>query len=336
MQTDSHHKKTSISTNIADNIDSDGTQDKGIQNQGKSEIHGYILDYLEHTEIEKGRSLNTIENYERYLRSFEEYLKGQGIKAIKDIDIRTIREYRMSLNRKTTKNDSFLSKKTQNYYLIALRAFLKYLQKIGLKSVSPETIDLAKVPERHISFMTNTELISLIKAPKMEKTSKNPESIRDNAIIELLFSTGLRVSELCSLKIDTDMSTGEFSIRGKGGKVRVVFITDDALAAVETYKKAIFSNPKALVSDSLFQVTPRTVERIVKKYAIRAGISKKITPHILRHSFATNLLQNGADIRSVQAMLGHASISTTQIYTHVTDSRLKQAHKEFHKKPLKD
>lgn len=318
----------------------------------KSEIQSYILDYLEHTEIEKGRSLNTIVNYERYLREFADVMAGQGIKDIKDIDIRAIRDYRMSLNRKKTQKDEFLAKKTQNYYLIALRAFLKYLQKVGLKSVSPETIELAKVPERHVSFMDNHELTSLLKAPKAEyvtykktgsgsdvtsntksSNKKNPDNIRDNAIIELLFSTGLRVSELCSLDMDIDMSRGEFSIRGKGGKVRVVFITDDALQAVSDYKKAFFNSSKAITGDKLFQVTPRTVERIIKKYAIRAGISKKVTPHVLRHSFATNLLQNGADIRSVQAMLGHANISTTQIYTHVTDSHLKQAHKEFHKKP---
>ncbi len=307
----------------------DNTPKTDSQKQPKSEIHSYILDYLEHTEIEKGRSLHTIDNYNRYLKGFEEYLAEQGIRDIKDIDLRTMRDYRLSLNRKRTREGEFLSKKTQNYYLIAIRAFLKYLQKIGLKSVSPETIDLAKVPERHISFMTNNELVSLLKAPKDNKDG-NP---RDNAIIELLFSTGLRVSELCSLNVDTDMSLGEFSIRGKGGKVRVVFITEDALHAVKEYKKALFSDSKSIVSDKLFQVTPRTVERIIKKYAIRAGISKKVTPHVLRHSFATNLLQNGADIRSVQAMLGHASISTTQIYTHVTDSHLKQAHKEFHKKP---
>lgn len=325
-------------------MQTDQTPQSETRNQSKSEIYAYIMDYLEHTEIEKGRSLKTIENYGRYLRLFEDYLKEQGIKDIKDIDGRTIRDYRLSLNRKKTQKGEFLSKKTQNYYLIALRAFLKYLQKVGLKSVSPETIDLAKVPERHISFMTNNELLALLKAPKEDKRGekkgkktgqddKNLDNIRDNAIIELLFSTGLRVSELCSLVVDTDMSTGEFSIRGKGNKVRVVFITDDALQAVSEYKKAVFSSSNTLVSDKLFQVTPRTVERIIKKYAIRAGISKKVTPHVLRHSFATNLLQNGADIRSVQAMLGHANISTTQIYTHVTDSHLKQTHKEFHKKP---
>jgi site-specific recombinase XerD len=154
------------------------------------------------------------------------------------------------------------------------------------------------------------------------------------AIIELLFSTGLRVSELCSLPNDLDLTQSEISVRGKGSKVRVVFITDDAMGAVREYKSK-FLKGKEVVSDKLFPVTPRTIERIVKKYAIIAGISKKITPHILRHSFATNLLQNGADIRSVQAMLGHSNISTTQIYTHVTDSHLKNIHKSFHKKPSK-
>ena len=211
---------------------------------------------------------------------------------------------------------------------------MKFLQKNEITAVSPETIDLAKIPERHISFMNNSELSDLLSAPKSKINTENKEKYRDTAIIELLFSTGLRVSELCSLSSDLDLSQSEISVRGKGSKVRVVFITEDAMIAVKEYKSKLLEG-KSIVNDKLFPVTPRTVERIVKKYALIAGISKKITPHILRHSFATNLLQNGADIRSVQAMLGHANISTTQIYTHVTDSHLKNIHKSFHKKPTK-
>jgi site-specific recombinase XerD len=245
----------------------------------------------------------------------------------------------MFLNRKKTSGfdksqDEYIGKKTQNYYLISIRSFLKFLQKNEISAVSPETIDLAKIPERHISFMTDNELNSLLSAPKSKINSENKQKYRDIAIIELLFSTGLRVSELCSLSNDLDLSQKEISVRGKGSKVRVVFITDDATAAIKEYKSK-FLEGKKLLNDKLFPVTPRTIERIVKKYAIIAGISKKITPHILRHSFATNLLQNGADIRSVQAMLGHSNISTTQIYTHVTDSHLKNIHKSFHKKPIK-
>lgn len=300
-------------------------------------INQCIRNFLEYIEIEKGRSLKTIDNYSRYLSYFEKYLQDKGIKDIKDITRQNIRDFRMFLNRKKTSGfdksqDEYIGKKTQNYYLISIRSFLKFLQKNEIVAVSPETIDLAKIPERHISFMTDNELNSLLNAPKSKTNTENKEKHRDIAIIELLFSTGLRVSELCSLSSDLDLSQSEISVRGKGNKVRVVFITEDAMFAVKEYKNK-YLDGNNVTSDKLFPVTPRTIERIVKKYAIMAGISKKITPHILRHSFATNLLQNGADIRSVQAMLGHANISTTQIYTHVTDSHLKGIHKSFHKKP---
>lgn len=302
-------------------------------------INECIRNFLEYIEIEKGRSLKTIDNYSRYLNYFEKFLQDKGIKDIKDIKRQDIRDFRMFLNRKKTSGfdksqDEYIGKKTQNYYLISIRSFLKFLQKNEISAVSPETIDLAKIPERHISFMTDKELNALLSAPKSKINTENKEKYRDIAIIELLFSTGLRVSELCSLSNDLDLSQNEISVRGKGSKVRVVFITDDAMTAVKEYKSK-FMEGKKIVNDKLFPVTPRTIERIVKKYSIIAGISKKITPHILRHSFATNLLQNGADIRSVQAMLGHSNISTTQIYTHVTDSHLKNIHKSFHKKPSK-
>lgn len=305
-------------------------------------INEAIRRFLEYIEIEKGRSLNTIDNYNRYLTYFEKYLGDKGIRQVKDIKRQDIRDFRMTLNRKKNTNntkskDDFIGKKTQNYYLISIRSFLKFLQKNEIQAVSPETIDLAKIPERHISFMTDTELTSLLNAPKKQPYSGEKSKdyrYRDIAILELLFSTGLRVSELCSLPNDIDLTQGEFSVMGKGSKVRVVFLTEDALEAVKQYRVNYLDNNK-IVNDKLFPVTPRTVERIIKKYAIMAGISKKITPHILRHSFATNLLQNGADIRSVQAMLGHSNISTTQIYTHVTDGHLKNVHKSFHKKPSK-
>ncbi|MBC7767145.1 tyrosine-type recombinase/integrase [Arenimonas sp.] len=301
-------------------------------------INDCIRNFLEYIEIEKGRSLKTIENYSRYLYFFEKYLYSKGIKDIKDIKRQDIRDFRMFLNRKKTtgfdkSQEEYIGKKTQNYYLISIRSFLKFLQKNEITAVSPETIDLAKIPERHISFMTDFELNALLNAPKSKINSKNPEKYRDIAIIELLFSTGLRVSELCSLSNDIDLTQNEISVRGKGNKVRVVFITDDAMMSVKEYL-AISLDGKKITNDKLFPVTPRTIERIVKKYSIIAGISKKVTPHILRHSFATNLLRNGADIRSVQAMLGHANIATTQIYTHVTDSHLKNIHKSFHKKPI--
>jgi site-specific recombinase XerD len=300
-------------------------------------INDCIRQFLEYIEIEKGRSLKTIDNYSRYLTFFQKYLESKGIKDIKDINRHNIRDFRMFLNRKKNMSfnkdqDEYIGKKTQNYYLISIRSFLKFLQKNEIASVSPETIDLSKIPERHISFMTDNELTGLLNAPKSDINKNNKHKYRDMAIIDLLFSTGLRISELCSLPNDIDLSQNEISVRGKGSKVRVVFITDDAILSIKEYKTKYLHKNK-IINDKLFPVTPRTIERIIKKYSIIAGISKKITPHVLRHSFATNLLQNGADIRSVQAMLGHSNIATTQIYTHVTDSHLKNIHKSFHKKP---
>lgn len=293
--------------------------------------------FLEYTEIEKGRALKTVENYDHYLTRFLEFIKSDNPANINDA---TVREFRLWLNRQSTGNNratgATLSKKTQNYYLIAIRAFLKYLAREDIKSMAPERIELAKVGERSLDLITHTELARLLKSP----SGNEIKDLRDKAILELLFSTGLRVSELCSLNSDIDLSSAELSIRGKGGKVRVVFLSDDAKSAVAAYLKA-----RKDMSDALFvqvgneinkkeisALTKRSVERIVKQHAIKAGISKKVTPHVMRHMFATDLLSNGADLRSVQAMLGHANINTTQIYTHVTDKHLRDIHKRFHNK----
>ena len=278
-----------------------------------SELERLKREFLEHTEIEKGRSLNTVRNYDHYLSVFLEYSK---VRLPKDITGTLIREYRLWLNRKD------LKKKTQNYYLIALRAFLKYLAKRGLKTLSPEVIELAKVGERSIDLITSEELVRLLNAPDTSALS----GLRDKAILETLFSTGLRVSELCSLPRDLDLASDEFAVRGKGEKVRVVFLSEKAKDSIRKY----LSNRKDLDNDQMFPVTPRSVQRIIKHYAIKAGISKKVTPHVVRHMFATDLLSNGADLRSVQMLLGHANITTTQIYTHVTDKQLKDTHKKFH------
>jgi len=278
-----------------------------------SELERLKREFLEHTEIEKGRSLNTVRNYDHYLSVFLEYSK---VRLPKDITGTLIREYRLWLNRKD------LKKKTQNYYLIALRAFLKYLAKRGLKTLSPEVIELAKVGERSIDLITSEELVRLLNAPDTSALS----GLRDKAILETLFSTGLRVSELCSLPRDLDLASDEFAVRGKGEKVRVVFLSEKAKDSIRKY----LSNRKDLDNDQMFPVTPRSVQRIIKYYAIKAGISKKVTPHVVRHMFATDLLSNGADLRSVQMLLGHANITTTQIYTHVTDKQLKDTHKKFH------
>ena len=294
-------------------------------------------EFLEYTEIEKGRSLHTVRNYDHYLSVFLKYSK---VKISKDITDTLIREYRLWLNRqphsaptslklrgasKATRGESVgntLKKKTQNYYLIALRAFLKYLAKRGFKTLSPEAIELAKVGERPIDLITPEELTRLLEAPD----TSTPAGLRDKAILEVLFSTGLRVSELCSLPRDLDLASDEFSVRGKGEKVRVVFLSPEAKSAIKNY----LEKRKDIDDDRMFPTTARSIERIVKHSAIKAGISVKVTPHVIRHCFATDLLSNGADLRSVQMLLGHANIATTQIYTHVTDKALRDTHKRFH------
>jgi len=293
-------------------------------------------EFLEHVEIEKGNSLKTVNNYDHYLSRFFEFAK---ITEPKEITDDKIREFRLYLNRQPGvkirgQQASTLKKNTQNYHLIALRSFLKYMMKRDVSSLSPERIELAKIKERSLDLISSDELGRLLSAPDLS----NPKGLRDKAVLELFFSTGLRLSELCSLDRDIDLSKDEFSIRGKGEKVRVVFLSDSAKDAIRSYLKS-----RKDLDEALFiqysrngtkgnRLTPRSIERIVKFYAIKAGISKKVTPHVIRHSFATDLLSNGADIRSVQMMLGHANIATTQIYTHITDKQLRDVHKKFHSK----
>ena len=292
--------------------------------------------FLEHLEVEKGRSLKTIENYDRYVKRFLEFAK---ISSPSRIDDELVRKYRLFLNREEKRNGGNLDRKTQNYYLIALRVFLKYLAKRSIASLPAEKIELAKTPQRDLDLITEEELRRLLDAP-LSVAVKPPRggltatwrALRDKAILELLFSTGLRVSELCALKRDSflEAKNGEISIRGKGGKIRVVFISDTAKEALKNYL-----DKRGDTEETLFFITPRSVERMIKQRAIEAGISKKVTPHIIRHCFATDLLQNGADIRSVQALLGHSNITTTQIYTHITDKQLRDVHKNFHGKGRK-
>lgn len=294
--------------------------------------------FLEYIEIEKGRSLKTVSNYERYIKRF---IDQSGIKKSSDITPEKIRAFRLYLNRQPGavqqgRNRSTLKKKTQNYYLIALRVFLKYLMQQEIPSMSPDKIELAKTSEREVEYLDTKELFRMIDIASSHK--------RNHAIIQLLFSTGLRISELCSLNRDLDLSKDEFTIRGKGEKLRVVFLSDDAKKSVSEYLKsrtdfdeALFvqegpGSVKRMENQESIRLTPRSVERIVKRIAVEAGISKRVTPHTIRHSFATDLLRNGADIRSVQMMLGHSNIATTQIYTHITDKELHNIHKKFHKK----
>ena len=290
-------------------------------------------EFLEYTEIERGRAVKTIINYDHYL---SRYFQQMQVKRISDISEESIREFRLWLNRQPGTGKDSMKRRTQNYYLIALRAFLKFLRKRGIEGLSPERIELAKVPERHLDLITETELNRLLDAAN----GSDERGLRDKAILELLFSTGLRVSELCSLDRDLDLSRDSFSIRGKGDKVRVVFLSDAAKDAIRAYLKArkdlddaLFVNvPRSRTAGAkaASRLTPRSIELMIKTYAAKAGITKKVTPHVMRHSFATDLLNNGADIRSVQQLLGHASITTTQIYTHVTDAHLREVHKKFH------
>lgn len=305
-----------------------------------SEIRRLKQEFLEYIEIERGRAIRTVENYSHYLDVF---IQQTGIKAPGEITSEKVREFRLWLNRQSAGNNRMtgdtMKKKTQNYYLIALRTFLKFLAKRGIKSLATDQIELAKVEQRHIDVISSEELYRLLDAPNKEQ---DPEKMwRGKAILELLFSTGIRVSELCSLTRDLDLQRDEFSIRGKGGKVRVVFLSEEARHAVREYLKhrkdfaeALFvkvANEK-IKTDGISGLTRRSIERIVKRYATLAGITKKVTPHVIRHCFATDLLSNGADLRSVQALLGHANITTTQVYTHVTDRHLHEVHKAFHNK----
>ncbi|MEK7145284.1 MAG: site-specific tyrosine recombinase/integron integrase [Patescibacteria group bacterium] len=305
-----------------------------------TELAKLKTEFLEHLEIEKGRSVNTVENYDRYLNRF---LKFSQAKNPTDITDEAVRKFRLWLNRQPALGGT-LRQKTQNYYLIALRMFLKYLIKRKIKSLPPEQIELARVGERQLDLISQEELERLLAAPE----GNDLRTLRDKAILELLFSTGLRVTELCSLPRDLNWRAPEISVRGKGGKIRLVFVSPPAREAVQRYLMARKDMEEALFvrTDRFKEHLPngktgnqalnrRSVERIVKFYAIKAGISKKVVPHSLRHLFATDLLRNGADLRSVQALLGHANIMTTQIYTHVTDKHLREIHQNFHAKNRK-
>ena len=300
----------------------------------RMDIQGLKREFLEYTEITRGRSVKTIENYDHYLSQFIAFTK---IQKVSDLTEEKIREFRLWLNRQPGSDGNTMKRRTQNYYLIALRAFLKFLARKGVEALPPERIELAKLPERSLDLITSSELDRLLKAPG----SSDIKALRDRAMLELLFSTGLRVSELCSLDSDIDLSRDSFSVRGKGDKVRVVFLSHEAKAAVSAYLKARKDMEEALFVNygrgnaKPGRLTPRSIENLVKFYAVKAGITKKVTPHIIRHSFATDLLENGADLRSVQALLGHANIQTTQIYTHVTDQHLRDIHRAFHGKRRK-
>ena len=302
-----------------------------------------IQDFLEYCEIERGHSELTIRNYEHYLARFLEFLEDGKSRNVtpRSITNDKIRSYRLYLNRLPGTEDETMKRITQNYHLIAIRAFLKYLAKRDIESLSPEKIELIDAKRKQVGFLDSKEIESLLSAPR--QFAKKPEVLaRDEAILELLFSTGLRVSELCNLnRGQINTTKGEVAVRGKGGKDRVVFISPSAASAISSYLKNRKDDWEPLfihyggLKDSegeYMRLTPRSIQRLVANYAAFAGITKKVTPHILRHSFATDLLFNGADLRSVQEMLGHSSITTTQLYTHVTNKQLKEVHRAFHGK----
>ena len=302
-----------------------------------NDIRKANIQYLEYLEIEKNRAPKTLENYGRYLQRFIGFAK---IKNVEDMSEETIRQYRLHLNRLRDHDGQSLKKVTQNYHIIALRNFLKYMAKRGIKCVSAEKVELGKQEDREVTFLERNELNRLLEAPE----GQSLVAMRDRAILHTLFSTGMRVSELCSINRDEiDTKRGELSVMGKGSKIRLVFLSPEAKESLQVYldkrsdvDEALFIRiPKTgnYNKESDLRLTTRTIQRIVKKYAIKAGImGKSVSPHKLRHSFATDLLRNGADIRSVQSLLGHSSVTTTQIYTHVTDKQLKEVHDRFHNK----
>ena len=305
------------------------------------DVSELIEDFLEHVEIERGRSQNTVDNYRLYLYRFYEIsseFAGDNFSPAK-INEELVRKYRLRLNRYETATGEHLAPLTQAYHLIALRGFLKYLARRGIKTLDPSLIDLPHAIRKQVTFLHYDEVEDILNAIPTDTEN----GLRDRAIIELLFSGGLRVSELVNLNRDSiNLDRREFIVRGKGSKDRPIFISEAAADRVRDYLDARTDSLPALflnnsrnqqtvdTSGNFRRLTPRSVERIVEKYARAAGITKHVSPHTLRHSFATDLLMNGADLRSVQAMLGHADISTTQIYTHVTDPHLREIHEKFH------
>lgn len=292
-------------------------------------------DFLEYLELEQNRSQKTIANYDHYLTRLLDYA---GELKVEDIDAELVRKWRLWLNRLGTNTSDELGKTTLNYHLIALRSFLKYCAKRDIPSLAPEKIELARTRRPQVTFLNEDELERLFAGPDITKLA----GLRDRALLELLFSSGLRVSELTGLDRDhINLKRREFMVRGKGQKDRPIFISAEAADWLQRYldkrqdtTKPLFirfgGNKKVDLSGNYHRLTARSVQRLVAQYARLAGITKHVSPHTLRHSFATNLLMNGADLRSVQAMLGHSNIATTQIYTHVTDPHLKAVHEQFH------
>jgi len=334
---------SSVATKDPENVENTAGNAKNTATDSKKDpyVIELIDEFLEHLEIEKGRSLNTIRNYRLYLEKFYELASEdmQDEMRASNIDSELLRKYRLRLNRVSDEKGHRLTPATQGYYLIALRGFLKYLAKREIQSLDPSLIELPKSHRPQVTFLHIDELQAILDSIDLDTQT----GLRDRAIFELLFSSGLRVSELCNLNIkDVNLERREFVVRGKGSKDRPIFIDESAASRVKDYLctrhdtlPALFLNNSKNPgtpdnSGNYRRLTPRSIERIIEKYARLAGITKHVTPHTLRHSFATDLLMNGADLRSVQSLLGHSNISTTQIYTHITDTHLKDVHEKFH------
>lgn len=296
-------------------------------------------DFLEYLEIEQNRSQKTIANYDHYLTRLLDFA---GDIRVEDISPELIRKFRLWLNRLGTNTADELQKNTSNYHLIALRSFLKFCTKRNIAALPADKIELARTVRKQVTFLNEDELSRMFSQPDINTTP----GLRDRAILELLFSSGLRVSELAGLDRDhINLKRREFMVRGKGQKDRPIFISPEAAGWITSYLERRTDNAKPLfvryngtkkvdTSGNFQRLTARSVQRLVSRYALLAGITKHVSPHTLRHSFATDLLMNGADLRSVQAMLGHSNISTTQIYTHVTDPHLREVHQKFHSKKV--
>jgi site-specific recombinase XerD len=311
-----------------------------IKEKKNMDLDSLVADFLEYLEVEKGCSLLTARAYKRYLKRFcTWFYENNSSTSPEDIDFEAIRRYRLYLAHFRSPGGAQLKRTSQSYYIIALRSFLRYLVvKRDIKTISPDKIELPKQGSRSVSFLDAGQMERLLNSPKIS----NITGLRDRVILETLFSTGLRVSELVNLNRDEiDLKRKEFSIRGKGNKIRVVFLSDTAAYWIERYLQERQDNFRPLFirysgrvntwnSGEKMRLTARFVQKIVAKYATRCGLSLKVSPHTMRHSFATDLLINGADIRSVQEMLGHESIKTTQVYTHVTNRHLKEVHQAFH------
>ncbi|MBL7058713.1 tyrosine-type recombinase/integrase [Patescibacteria group bacterium] len=303
-----------------------------------------INDFLEYLEITKGLSQKTLINYNFYLKRFANYAKSKKVVTPENITLELVNKYRLAINRYAPTPGERLKKNTQNYHLIALRVFLKHLAKIDIKTLAPEKIELSKQEERQIDYIDGEDLERLLISP-LKINTLEIVAFRDKAIMELFYSTGMRVSEIAELKIESiNLERDEFTIRGKGKKLRLVFLSGEAKHWIKKYLDLRKDNNLFLFirfdknrNDTAYDgnLTPRSIQRLIEKYRVVAGITKQVTPHTMRHSYATDLLINGADIRSVQSLLGHSNISTTQIYTHITDQQLKDVHKAFHAKRRK-